>query len=220
MKRVLVSDFDGTMTRYDFYRLVSERLLPIDMPDYWGEYRAGVRTHFAALQAIFRSLRVSESQLLDVVAAMEFDPGIPSALESLRQSGWETVIVSAGCRWYIEKHLGPLAEQIIVHANPGTFSATEGLLMEMPSDGEFVSPQLGVDKEGVVAHYLRQGYEVAFAGDGHPDRDAARRVPSSLRFARADLAADLTREGLSFQPFSRWTEIAESLLERGASWSD
>ncbi len=215
MKRVLVSDFDGTMTSHDFYQLVSERLLPAEMPDYWGEYRAGARTHFSALQAIFRSLRVSESELLEVVGAMEFDSGIPSAVERLQKSDWEIVVVSAGCSWYIEKLLGPLAERITVYANPGTFSPTEGLAMEMPSGGEFVSTQLGVDKEGVVGHFQRRGFEVAFAGDGHPDIDAARRVPAAMRFARADLAADLAREGLSFQPFERWTEIAELLLERG-----
>jgi hypothetical protein len=29
---VLVSDFDGTMTRHDFYRLAIEELLPPDVP--------------------------------------------------------------------------------------------------------------------------------------------------------------------------------------------
>ena len=33
--RVLVSDFDGTMTRNDFYKLAVERLLPPDTPDHW-----------------------------------------------------------------------------------------------------------------------------------------------------------------------------------------
>ena len=30
---VLVSDFDGTMTRRDFYKLAIESLLPADVPD-------------------------------------------------------------------------------------------------------------------------------------------------------------------------------------------
>lgn len=32
---VLVSDFDGTMTRHDFYELAIERHLPASTPDYW-----------------------------------------------------------------------------------------------------------------------------------------------------------------------------------------
>ena len=32
---VLVSDFDGTMTDRDFYKLVREALVPPDTPDFW-----------------------------------------------------------------------------------------------------------------------------------------------------------------------------------------
>ncbi len=32
---VLVSDFDGTMTKYYFYKLAIEQLIPHDVPDYW-----------------------------------------------------------------------------------------------------------------------------------------------------------------------------------------
>jgi hypothetical protein len=37
---VLVSDFDGTMTHHDFYKLAIERLLPPDTPDYVGFWSA------------------------------------------------------------------------------------------------------------------------------------------------------------------------------------
>jgi len=47
---VLISDFDGTMTRHDFYKLALEFLLPVDVPNYWDDYRAGVITHFEALR--------------------------------------------------------------------------------------------------------------------------------------------------------------------------
>ena len=55
-RRILVSDFDGTMTRRDFYQLAVERLLPPDVPNYWAEYRAGRMTHFEALQAYFAAI--------------------------------------------------------------------------------------------------------------------------------------------------------------------
>ena len=41
---LLVTDFDGTMTRQDFYVLAARSLLPPDMPDYWAQYRAGQLT--------------------------------------------------------------------------------------------------------------------------------------------------------------------------------
>jgi 2-hydroxy-3-keto-5-methylthiopentenyl-1-phosphate phosphatase len=48
---VLVSDFDGTMTRHDFYQLAAASLVPPETPDHWARYRAGAITHFEALRA-------------------------------------------------------------------------------------------------------------------------------------------------------------------------
>jgi 2-hydroxy-3-keto-5-methylthiopentenyl-1-phosphate phosphatase len=55
---VLVSDFDGTMTRNDFYKLGVERLLPPNTPDHWAAYREGTLTHFEALRSYFAAIQV------------------------------------------------------------------------------------------------------------------------------------------------------------------
>ena len=55
---VLVSDFDGTMTRQDFFKLVISELLPPGTPDYWAMYRTGTITHFEALRRYFASIRI------------------------------------------------------------------------------------------------------------------------------------------------------------------
>ena len=116
---ILVSDFDGTMTRRDFFQLVNERLLPPDLPDYWGDYLAGRRTHFEALQAIFGSVTAGESALLEVVASMELDPDLRSEVEGLQDEGWRIVVASAGCEWYIRRLLDGAGVDLEVHANPG-----------------------------------------------------------------------------------------------------
>ena len=85
---VLVSDFDGTMTRHDFYKLAIERLLPRDVPDYWAQYRAGEITHFEGLRRYFADIRKSEDDVLEIVRQMELDPDLPNAVEqSSRPAG-------------------------------------------------------------------------------------------------------------------------------------
>jgi 2,3-diketo-5-methylthio-1-phosphopentane phosphatase len=210
---VLVSDFDGTMTRHDFYKLAVERLLPPDVPDHWAAYRDGAITHFEALRSYFAAIRASEDEVMAVVNAMELDPDLPAAVASLRRVGWGVVVTSAGCDWYIRKLLAAAGVEVEVHANPGRFQVGEGLLMEMPTGSPFWSATLGVDKAGVVRGYLGQGRTVGFAGDGFPDAEAARLVPARLRFARADLASVLRDEGLSFQEFTTWSDIAGALLQ-------
>jgi 2,3-diketo-5-methylthio-1-phosphopentane phosphatase len=211
---VLVSDFDGTMTRHDFYKLAIESLLPPDTPDYWAEYRAGTVTHFEALRRYFASIRAGEAEVLAVVDRMELDPELPAAVEALRRAGWEVVVTSAGCDWYIRRLLAAAGVSLEVHSNPGRFVAGKGLLMEMPIGSPYLSQSLGVDKARVVRGYLDGGRTVAFAGDGFPDAEAALLVPGSLRFARGDLADVLGRDGQEYRPFDSWSVIARVLLRR------
>ena len=82
MDNVLVSDFDGTMTARDFFKLAIEHLLPrpasgCPVTNFWREYRAGRITHFEALQRYFAEIRRSEAEVLAFVDRMELDPGLP-----------------------------------------------------------------------------------------------------------------------------------------------
>jgi 2,3-diketo-5-methylthio-1-phosphopentane phosphatase len=211
----LVSDFDGTMTRRDFYRLVVESLLPPDTPDYWGQYRAGAITHFECLRRYFAEIRASESEVLAVVARMELDPELPRAVAQLREAGWDVVVTSAGCDWYIRRLLGEAGVDIEVHANPGRFVEGRGLLLELPTDSPYLSQTHGIDKAAVVRQFLDKGCITAFAGDGFPDAAPCRLVPPSLRFAKDDLADVLRAEGLEFTPFKVWSEVAAAIPARG-----
>ncbi|MBC7815826.1 MAG: MtnX-like HAD-IB family phosphatase [Planctomycetaceae bacterium] len=213
---VLVSDFDGTMTRHDFYKLAIESLLPADVPDYWAEYRAGTVTHFEALRRYFAAIRASEADVLAVVQRMDLDPQLPAAVELLRRAGWRVIVTSAGCDWYIRRLLGQVGVEVEIHANPGRFAVGRGLLMEMPTGSPYWSSTLGVDKTGVVRDLLNQRVTVAFAGDGFPDAEPARLVPADLRFARGDLADVLQSEHLPFHSYDSWSDIADRLLQREA----
>jgi 2-hydroxy-3-keto-5-methylthiopentenyl-1-phosphate phosphatase len=207
---VLVSDFDGTMTRLDFYQLARERLLPPNAPDWWGEYLAGRISHFEALHHIFASSAPGEAVLDGLTREMGLDPDLAGDLAALRAAGWEVVVVSAGCGWYIDRLLSRAGVALEVHANPGRVE--EGRLwMEWPEGSPYFSPQTGIDKGKVVQTALDAGREVAFAGDGPPDLAPALLVPPGLRFARGFLADALTERGEAFHPFNRWSEVARTL---------
>jgi 2-hydroxy-3-keto-5-methylthiopentenyl-1-phosphate phosphatase len=217
--RVLVTDFDGTISKNDFYLLVRAHLLPPGVPNYWAEYRAGRITHFEALRGYFSEIQADEATVWNIVEQMQVDPNLAAAVAKLRRAGWQIVIASAGCRWYIERLLAEAGVEIELHANPGHFESGRGLLMELPRESQFFSPTHGIDKAGIVQHHVAAGSEVAFAGDGYPDADAARLVPPELRFARGDLAETLTASGEPFRPFAVWSEVADMLIERNGKSS-
>lgn len=217
--RILVSDFDGTMTANDFYKLVAARLLPSDALAPWSEYRAGNITHFEALRRIFAQIRASTATVTALVDEMAPDPLLAQDVRRLKENGWEVVVASAGCAWYIDKVLrqagltvGP-GRDLMVHANPGVYSPEKGLCMRPPENSSFFSPDTGVDKAAIVRFHQRRGAVVAFAGDGFADVEAALEAAPDLRFARADLASALAEAGAAHHPFSRWADVAEALLQ-------
>lgn len=212
-RSVLVTDFDGTMTRTDFYLLARARWWDETNPDPWLDYVAGRLTHFDALNRFFASIRSDEASLREFVEGMGLDPAVPASFERLHQAGWALVIASAGCEWYIRHLLRDVRTPYVLHANPGLVTPAGALRMIPPTDSPFFTPGTGIDKVAVVEDALRRFDRVAFAGDGAPDVEPSRRVPASLRFARGHLADVLGRAGEGFLPLTNWTRLADTLLE-------
>lgn len=226
-EKVFVSDFDGTMTKHDFYQLAIKSLIPPDCPDFWQDYRAGRISHFQALQAYFARIEGSEKRLLALLPEMKLDPELRDSLLRLMDTGWKVIVTSAGCDWYIRhlfdaagvkvvedsKRLASSRPSVVLYSNPGQYSAGKGLQMRLPVDSPYFSPTVGVDKVKVVRDAIKSGATVAFAGDGFPDAGAARLVPERLRFARRDLAEQLDADGQAYRRFEVWSEIAKHLVE-------
>ncbi len=214
---VLVSDFDGTMTAEDFYSLAVKRLLPAEALGPWKAYLAGRMTHFKALRTIFSRIRAPEADVLAVIDAMGLDPKLPDALARLRAAGWEVVVASAGCAWYIDRLLDRAGVRLEVHANPGVYLPGGPLVMDAPPPSPLTCEETGVDKAAVVRDALSRAPKVAFAGDGLADLPASLLVADHLRFARGDLAGALTQRGRAFRTFAAWSDIAAMLLEAGGA---
>jgi len=212
MRKIFVSDYDGTITEKDSYSLLAERYAPVDTPDYFAQYREGRISHFEAMAAYFAFAPTEETRLEELLAASQSDPDLGASATLLRRAGWELWVVSAGSCWYIERVLSGAGVAATVYSNPGRLENGRGLVLgKLDSSSPYHSASMGVDKSAVVQHALHLAETVAFAGDGPPDLPPALLVRPELRFARGILAEQLRDRGEAFQPFSRWSEIARKL---------
>lgn len=212
-KNVLVSDFDGTITQRDFYSLIAERYMPADAPDYFAQYRSGQILHWEAMQGFFHHAPEDEAALAELLRETRPDPALRSAVERLGEADWDVIVVSAGSSWYIDRIFAEAGVDVVVHSNPGEIVAGHGLVLSLPRDSRFFSPEVGVDKAGVVRDALERYEAVAFAGDGPPDLEPALLVDPELRFARSFLAEELARRSERYRAFAWWGEVAELLLK-------
>jgi 2-hydroxy-3-keto-5-methylthiopentenyl-1-phosphate phosphatase len=212
MRKIFISDYDGTITDKDFYSLLAERYIPAGTSDYFAQYRQGRMTHFEAMAAYFAFVPTEEQQLEELLAASQADPELGASAALLQRAGWELWVVSAGSSWYVERVLRRAGVAAIVYSNPGRLEKGRGLVLEKPDPSSpYHSPSVGVDKSAVVRHALNVAEMAAFAGDGPPDLQPALLVRPTLRFARGFLAEALRQRGEAFRPFSCWSEIAREL---------
>ncbi len=211
--RILVSDFDGTMTKFDFFDLARRDLPTAADHDYWQDYVAGRITHFEALAGIFGSIRADWPGIEKVLVDMQLDPTLKDSVARLRAAGWEIVVASAGCGWYIERLLAQAGVELEVHANPGVFAPETGLRLTLPTASPYFKRETGIDKCAIVRAALARDPRAIFAGDGRPDLAPANLVAPENRFARGWLAHHLKTTGEPYRPFETWSQIAAALLE-------
>lgn len=211
--RILVSDFDGTMTKFDFFDLARRDLPSAADHDFWQDYVDGRITHFEALASIFASIRTDGPGIERVLAGMQLDPSLKDSVARLRAAGWEIVVASAGCDWYIRQLLAQAGVELEVHANPGVFAPATGLRLTLPIHSPYFKHETGIDKSAIVRAALAHDPNAVFAGDGRPDLAPASLVKPGCRFATGWLAQHLKKNGEGFRPFETWSQIATALLE-------
>jgi 2-hydroxy-3-keto-5-methylthiopentenyl-1-phosphate phosphatase len=208
--KILVSDFDGTMTKHDFFRLALT-YLPPESAEPWARYERGLTSHFDALQEIFSGLQILDRELDELLSDMQIEHGLSKQCERLQAGGWSLVIASAGCAFYIERILRRIGGNAIIYANPGEFVPEIGLFMKRPLHSQFYHPETGIDKSAIVKQFLDSGCTTAFAGDGRPDLAPALLVEPKYRFAKGWLADELERLAVPFIRFEHWGEIVDIL---------
>lgn len=217
-RRVFFTDFDGTVARHDFYRLVLDELELDVTGEPWTAFLEGRRTHFEALADIFAGIRIDEGALDALLERMEPDPHFAQDVTRLRAAGWEVHVVSAGSEYYIRRILekAGLDHDVPVHSNPGRFVPGRGILLERAADPRIRSEDVGIDKAAALRLHGEGASRVVFAGDSGPDLEAAKLVEPGDRFARARLASLLDDLGLAYRSFERWHDIATALLAEAA----
>ena len=211
---ILVTDFDGTFTRRDFFDLILERHDPPAGRAAWRRFLDGELSHSEGIGGVFAALRTDTTGADALVDALDPAPGAADAVRRLQDAGWDVVIASAGCGWYIERLLDRLGLTVTVHASPGTFAPETGLVMTPDPDAAFYSPESGIDKPAVVRDALARDATVAYAGDSNTDRAAAMLVPPGRRFVTGWLARRLAAESVPHVPFAAWPDIAAALLPK------
>lgn len=215
MKKIaFVTDFDGTISRNDFFHVTIDAYFKEKDLQPWYDYLAGKKDHFDALASIFGKVRAGKKEFDALIDTIEVDEDFASVISLCREKGIPVYIVSAGSDYYIKRKIGGLLSEYDVKliANGGEYSPETGLKMIKPSlDSFYFDDAVGVSKAKVVQGLKDDGFFVLFAGDGKVDFEAAKLA--DVVFARSALLEKCREVGVKAKVLGSFKDIFDFIME-------
>ncbi len=209
---VLATDFDGTISKKDFFWHIIDKVLTEKDIEPWDDYKEGRITHFEGLNRIFRKIRLEIKDLHQLIIDIPVEECFTETMKFCLDNNINVYIISAGADYYIKLILEKLniKNNIKIIANQSVYSPKHGLVMEKyTQEQEFYSYNYGVNKAGVIK-YLKSNYKkVVFAGDGTPDYAAAKHA--DVVFARGDLMRQCRENNLKVYKLDSYCNVLDYL---------
>ena len=208
MRRAVLTDFDGTVTRTD----VAEDILREFAPPEWWEFEELHRARKIGTRETmvrqFALVRASEGEMLRFVDShVELDETFPPFVAACRDRGVRVEIVSEGLDFYLHHLLTQWRIDLPARTNRTTF---EGGRVQIAYPYAAPTCNLcGTCKLRRLFELRVAGYDVAYVGDGHSDLCPA--VEADTVFAKKELADLCREEGIAFIPFDTFADVQREM---------
>jgi HAD superfamily phosphoserine phosphatase-like hydrolase len=213
LSRLIVVDFDGTITERDTLDDVLERYAPEAYEQAEAGLAAGRLTLRECMEQEFAPVCGDPGTIIaEAVAAAVVRPGFAEFVQAAEAVGHRVVVVSGGFESIIRHVLEREdAGHLPVFAHEARFTP-QGTTVEFRHWDDCAA--CGEECKRSIVAGLRNGDEVVYIGDGYSDRCAA--LVADRRFARRFLARDLDKAGVEYTPFDDFHTVREALLGPGA----
>ncbi|MGI6129555.1 MAG: MtnX-like HAD-IB family phosphatase [bacterium] len=209
-KWALVSDFDGTASIRDVGDAIVKNFVG---PNCWADVDASIShrqiTAKEAYELVITKMQVSDHELANFVLGFKLDPDFKAAASLFADRGLPVLILSDGYDYYIDRILKRDGLEWVPRiANELTI---ENLTAKpsFPHHGLLDCYHCGCCKTYHLRKLKAKGYKIAYFGDGHTDRCAAK--SADVVFAKDYLARYLTKKGIPFIPFNRYSDALPKL---------
>jgi 2,3-diketo-5-methylthio-1-phosphopentane phosphatase len=210
MSKVIVVDFDGTITEQD---LLDEIARTFGDPEVYREVDEGLDegqlTLHEVLRREFEPVRAPLDDVVDWLSThASIRPGFHEFVRLARERGWRLVVVSSGFHELIEPVLEREGlsglELVANHVDPNPAG------WRVRFRDESICDSCGEACKRTTVAGIAQGNEVVYVGDGFSDRCAAE--DAQLVFARRGLGEYLSKRGVPFEPFDDFFQIAHRIV--------
>lgn len=209
-KIVLISDFDGTISKKDFFYMVIDTVLK-DKKDAllpWQDYLNGKIKHIDAMTGIFSQIHLTQDELDKFISTIEIDPYFYDTAKYCAEKNIPFYICSAGTNYYIKKRISDTLSKynIILVSNDATYSQQNGMKLIAPEEtSPYYNSNTGIAKDKIVQKLKNDGFFTIYAGDGKPDFKSAK--IADIVFAKDMLLELCKKENIKTKSFNDFNDI-------------
>lgn len=211
MKNFLfISDFDGTISKEDFYKKIMKKYMPEKEKTTYLKFKAEEILDIDFLNDIFNHVNISKKELEREILDLEIDNNFFDTIEIIKELKGDLIILSAGCEYYIKKILIKHGiENIPVYSSKGLYKK-QGLYITPDVSSPFYSSRYGISKEAVVKFFRNQYKYIMYAGDSAPDYTAS--LYADVRFAKDELIDIYNSNGIEYIEMKSFKDVSKHLL--------
>ncbi len=211
-KWAFVSDFDGTISKKDFYWLIIEKYFP-EGHELFQQWKRAELLDIDFLSKVFSSIHQEEDQIIADILSLPIDEHVPSFIKTVQANHGDFYVLSAGTNYYIKHILAKYGvDNVEVFSNEGYFR-NKNVYMNIDEAHRHYSKRYGIDKSKVILE-LKEKYDyVYFAGDSEPDSHPA--AYADITFAKDALQDILNEKGLPYIGVETFEEIEAYLRSQG-----
>lgn len=207
-----VSDFDGTLTEKDFFKIIIDDYLGDKGQSLYKKWREGIINDQFFMETIYASINLEEAQLLKTIQNLKWDESVPHFIQRIEEIGGTFIILSGGTSYYIYPFLRTKGlSHIQVYAHPGVYK-NKGIHLQINQQHPYYSKKYGMDKAKVLIDLKKQYSKIYYAGDSGTDLPACQ--IADLAFAKGKLQDLLTTENIPFIPFDNYNDILLTFIQK------
>ena len=212
---IVVSDFDGTITKTDTLSKFLEDYAEdkwLDIENDWRDGKIGSQECLVKQFALVPNLT---PKLVDeFLDTMEIDEGFFSFVKKAKHIGLPVVVLSDGLDYFINKILEKNKIDFVnVITNHAYFDDRGKFIIEFPNDSRHCTNDAGTCKCKIVNSLKKMYKKVVYIGDGASDFCVSK-LPDVV-FAKFGLAEYCRENELEYEEYSNYHDVLKKMKKAG-----
>jgi 2-hydroxy-3-keto-5-methylthiopentenyl-1-phosphate phosphatase len=205
MRKIVFSDFDGTITEHDTLDAIQDVYGPSDWRERYGQMRREGMTAREVIRKTLESCQASPAEVEKLVETIGIRAGFEEFVREVRGRGYEFIIQSEGIDLSIRLILHARGMDDIPYFTNRYVINAEGRPSTQNIHSHPDCPVCGNCKSSHLLEARKDGAAIVYIGDGYTDRCPAQ--VADIVFARKELAEWCTRHGITTIPFEDFRDV-------------